>query len=69
MGLSELDESSLILVAAPSIGPAESEVCTQLLSMDVDHPHVLHIDFIKSPRERITHWTDHAPTRPNRLGM
>ena len=65
----DLDESALIFVAAPSIGPIEGEICTQLLCTDTDHPHVLHIDFIKSPRERTTYWAEDAPTRLSALGI
>ncbi|MGM0592112.1 MAG: DUF7504 family protein [Halobacteriota archaeon] len=53
------DSVTLILLAAPSVGPTESSTCVRLLLDGVTtRPNVLHIDYIQSPPERRRQWDE-----------
>ncbi|MFB6131010.1 MAG: hypothetical protein ABEJ28_09345 [Salinigranum sp.] len=51
------DTATATLLVVPSISPADKTVCTDLLVRGTEEPpNVLHVDFVRTPRERVRDW-------------
>lgn len=68
--MSNFGSARFVLVSAPSVGSAESSVCRELLLGDASTPkRVLHVDFIKSPADRVSAWEQHGESAVAELGI
>jgi hypothetical protein len=63
------DSATATLLCAPSVSSADRHVCAELLVDGVaDGVNVLHIDFVRTPRDRIRHWQQ-AEASPSELAI
>ena len=51
------EAATTVLLTVPSVSPADRTVCTDLLTCEtVDEVNVLHVDFVRTPHDRVRHW-------------
>lgn len=56
--------ATAVLLSVPSVSPADRTVCTDVLTRDApDGANVLHVDFVRTPRDRVRDWqlAEHSP--------